>query len=89
LFCRLPIAQKPAYIIIEVTNNLAIHLHLPYWFGSLELLILVSGVPVAVILSWVFDFSHQGIKKTESLEESNIKEPLQIIEGIINSSQLP
>jgi tetratricopeptide (TPR) repeat protein len=63
-----------AYIIIEVTNNLAIPLHLPDWFASLEFIILLIGLPVAVTLSWIFDFTPKGIKKTESVEESEIKE---------------
>jgi tetratricopeptide (TPR) repeat protein len=63
-----------AYIIIEVTNNLAVPLHLPDWFASLELIILVIGLPVAVIVAWIFDFTPQGIKKTESLEELEGKE---------------
>jgi tetratricopeptide (TPR) repeat protein len=64
-----------AYIIIEVTNNLAVPLHLPAWFASLELIILVIGLPVVVILSWIFDFTPQGIKKTGSFEESEKEEP--------------
>jgi adenylate cyclase len=63
-----------AYIVIEVTNNLAVPLHLPDWFASLELIILVTGLPVIVILSWVFDFTPQGIKKTGSYEESENEE---------------
>jgi tetratricopeptide (TPR) repeat protein len=65
-----------AYIIIEVTNNLAVPLHLPDWFASLELIILIIGLPVAVIVAWIFDFTPQGIKKTESLEELEGKEIL-------------
>jgi tetratricopeptide (TPR) repeat protein len=64
-----------AYIIIEVTNNLAVPLHLPDWFASLELIILLLGLPVVVILSWIFDFTPQGLKKTGSFEESEKEEP--------------
>ena len=63
-----------AYIIIEVANNLAIPLHLPDWFITLILIILLTGLPIVVILSWIFDFTPQGIKKTESVEESENKE---------------
>ena len=63
-----------AYIIIEVTNNLAVPLHLPDWFASLELIILLMGLPVVVILSWIFDFTPHGLKKTESFEESEKEE---------------
>ena len=38
------------------------------------IIILGTGLPVVVILSWIFDFTPQGIKKTESLEESESKE---------------
>src|SRR5512139_3901678 len=58
-----------AYIIIEVTNNIVSPLHLPAWVPTLVILMLIGGLPVAVILSWIFDFTMQGIKKTGSLEE--------------------
>ena len=62
-----------AYIIIEVTNNLVEPLSLPAWIATLVILLLGAGLPVVVILSWIFDFTPQGIKKTESLEESEGK----------------
>ena len=63
-----------AYIIIEVTNNLVDSLHLPDWIGPIVVLLLAIGLLVAVILSWIFDFTPQGIRKTESVEESVSKE---------------
>jgi len=63
-----------AYIIIEVTNNLVDPLSLPAWIAKLVILVLGAGLPVVIILSWIFDFTPQGIKKTESLEESEGKE---------------
>ena len=65
-----------AYIIIEVTNNLVEPLSLPAWIAKLVILLLGAGLPVVVILSWIFDFTPQGIKKTESLEELESKEIL-------------
>ena len=61
------------YIIIEVTNNLVSPLHLPPWIPTLVILLLIAGLPVAIILSWIFDFTPQGIKKTESVQESEDK----------------
>jgi TolB-like protein/Tfp pilus assembly protein PilF len=63
-----------AYIIIEVTNNLVEPLSLPAWIAKLVILLLGAGLPVVVILSWIFDFTPQGLKKTESLEELGDKE---------------
>ena len=63
-----------AYIIIEVTNNLVEPLSLPAWIAKMVILLLGTGLPVVIILSWIFDFTPQGIKKTESLEELGGKE---------------
>jgi len=65
-----------AYILIEVTNNIVSPLHLPTWIPTLVILLLIAGLPVAIILSWIFDFTPQGLKKTESLEESEKEEVL-------------
>jgi tetratricopeptide (TPR) repeat protein len=65
-----------AYIIIEVTNNVVSPLHLPAWIPTVVILVLIAGLPVAVILSWIFDFTPQGIRRTESIEESESKEIL-------------
>ena len=63
-----------AYIIIEVTNNLVGPFRLPEWIPTLVAILLAIGLPVIIILSWIFDFTTQGIKKTESLEELAAKE---------------
>jgi adenylate cyclase len=63
-----------AYIIIEVVNNLVGPLHLPEWTATLVVLMLSLGLPIVVILSWIFDFTPEGIKKTESIEEIDSKE---------------
>jgi len=63
-----------SYIIIEAVNNLIGPLHLPDWLATLVVILLIIGLPVVVILSWIFDFTPQGIKKTESIEEIEGKE---------------
>lgn len=63
-----------AYIIIEVTNNLAVPLRLQDWFLTLELIILITGLPIVILISWIFDITPGGIKKTESSESGEHKE---------------
>ena len=63
-----------AYIIIEVINNLAFPLNLPAWVATLVLVILLIGLPIVIIIAWIFDFTPKGIEKTEPLEESESKE---------------
>ena len=66
-----------AYIIIEVTNNLVMPLNLPNWIGQIVVLLLIIGLPVVVILSWIFDLTPTGIRRTESLEELESKEAVK------------
>jgi tetratricopeptide (TPR) repeat protein len=62
-----------AFIIIQVEGSLAEPLNLPRWLGTLIVILLSAGFPVTAILAWIFDMTPQGIKKTESFEESEGK----------------
>jgi len=66
VFRVLTIYAATAYIIIELLNNLIEPLLLPEWTATLVVFLLVLGLPVVVILSWVFDITSEGIIKTES-----------------------
>jgi hypothetical protein len=57
-----------AFIILEAVNNLVTPLRLPEWTPSLIIVMLGIGLPFAVIFSWIFDITPEGIKKTESIE---------------------
>jgi tetratricopeptide (TPR) repeat protein len=59
-----------AFVIIELTNNVAEPLRFPGWVPTLVILILIIGFPVTAILSWIFDLTPEGVKKTEPLEGS-------------------
>ena len=57
-----------AFIILEVVNNLVNPLRLPEWTPTLVVVLLGAGFPFAIIFSWIFDITPQGLKKTESIE---------------------
>ena len=56
-------------MIIEVTNNIVEPLGLPAWGPTVVILLLIIGFPVIAILSWIFDLTPEGVKKTVSLED--------------------
>jgi len=58
-------------VLIELTNNVAEPLSLPAWTPTFVILLLVVGFPITIILSWIFDVTPVGIKKTESIEEES------------------
>ncbi len=78
-----------AYIIIELVNNVAEPLHLPDWTATLVILLLIIGFPIVAILSWIFDITPEGLKKTESakvIKEELVetgKRKLKVSDGII------
>jgi tetratricopeptide (TPR) repeat protein len=77
-----------AFILLQLADILTPALLLPEWTTRLITLILIIGFPIAVIFSWVFDITPEGIKKTESIEESEktatVKKPVKRIFSISN-----
>ncbi len=59
-----------AFIILEVINNLVSPLRLPEWTPTLVVVLLAIGFPFAIIFSWIFDITPEGIKKTDSIEQA-------------------
>ena len=57
-----------AFVIIELTNNIAEPLGLPERTDTLVIVLLVIGFPFTVILSWIYDVTRKGIKKTEPID---------------------
>jgi TolB-like protein len=54
-----------AFVIIELVNNIAEPLRLPAWTPTLVIILLAVGFPIALIFSWIFDVTPEGIEKTE------------------------
>jgi TolB-like protein len=58
-----------AFIIIELVNNLAEPLNLPASLATIVLIILAIGFPLAIILSWLYDVTSEGVEKTKPLSD--------------------
>jgi len=58
-----------AYVIIELVNNVLEPLNLPQWLDTIVILLLIVGFPITAILSWIFDLTPEGIKKTKPARE--------------------
>ena len=54
-----------AFILLELIDIVAPSLGLPPWTLNLVIVLLCVGFPITVIISWIFDVSPEGIKKTE------------------------
>ena len=58
-----------AFVIIELINNLAEPLNLPSNLLTIVVIILAVGFPLAIVLSWLYDLTSEGIEKTKALSE--------------------
>ena len=80
-----------AFIIMEAGDIMLPRLGLPDWTVTFIIVLLIIGFPIAIILSWIFDLTPEGIRKTEqwemepkdiSLQEKS-RRKLKISDGII------
>ncbi len=58
-----------AFVIIELINNLAEPLNLPPNLLTIVVIVLAIGFPLAIILSWLYDVTSEGVEKTRPIEE--------------------
>jgi tetratricopeptide (TPR) repeat protein len=78
-----------AFILLQIADILTPALLLPEWTTRLVTLILIIGFPIAVIFSWVFDITPEGIKKTESIKVSENKETIKKpVKKILSASNI-
>jgi hypothetical protein len=67
-----------AFVIIELINNLAEPLNLPPNLLTIVVLILAVGFPLAIVLSWIYDLTGEGIERTKPLGEGSDEEVVKV-----------
>ena len=61
-----------AFVIIELINNLEAPLNLPAKLTSIVVIVLAAGFPLAIILSWLYDLTSEGVEKTKPISEVHV-----------------
>ncbi len=62
-----------AYLIIgwllaQVSTTLEAALNLPPWFDTLVVTVMLIGFPIALLISWVYELTPEGIKKEKDIK---------------------
>jgi len=65
-----------AYLIIgwllaQVSTTLEAALNLPPWFDTLIVTVMLIGFPIALIISWVYELTPEGIKKEKDIKSDD------------------
>ncbi len=60
-----------AWLIMQVVDVVNEPLRLPEWFATVAILIVAIGFPIALILSWAFDLTPEGVVKDTGTVQSS------------------
>jgi len=55
-----------AFIIMQIVDIVFPMFEIPNWAGRFVIILLFLGLPIAIILSWMFDATKEGIVRTKS-----------------------
>ena len=57
------------FVIIELINNLSEPFNLPDNLLTIVVIVLAIGFPLAIILTWIYDLTSEGMERTKPLSE--------------------
>jgi adenylate cyclase len=63
-----------ALVFIGFASDVTGLLSMPEWAPRIALLLVAIGFPITIALSWIFDITPEGIKRTTALAHSNMNE---------------
>ncbi|MBA7638985.1 MAG: hypothetical protein GH143_08750 [Calditrichaeota bacterium] len=70
-----------AFIIIQIIDGAFDYLPIPDWVGTVIIVLLLLGFPVAVGLAWAFDITEKGVVRTAAKESAEAKAPRRVLIG--------
>jgi TolB-like protein/Tfp pilus assembly protein PilF len=78
-----------SFAVLEGANNLASALNFPEWTLTLVAVLVLLGLPVSLILGWIFDITSAGVVRTQPLAATVGSTPAAASGGIPISGGKP
>jgi len=69
----IPVYAAAAFVVLELVDIIAEPLRLPDWTLNVVLVLLCVGFVISIIISWIYDFTEEGIKKTKPVDHEKTK----------------
>ncbi len=69
------------WVLMQIATALEESLNLPEWFDGVVVSLLIVGLPVAIIVSWVFDLTADGVVRTEDSPGGSANRKLNYLIG--------
>ena len=58
------------WVIMQIIDVVVEPLHLPVWTATMVLVLLLIGLPIALLFSWAYEITPEGVKKTHEVDKS-------------------
>ena len=65
------------WLLIEVTSTIVPALHLPAVMTTIVVVVVLLGFPIAVLLTWAFEMTPEGVRRTEPADSPEARAPDQ------------
>lgn len=59
-----------SWLLIQISDTVFPRLHLPDWTVTFVIILVLIGFPIALIFTWSFELTPEGIKKTEEVDKN-------------------
>ena len=59
------------WLVLEIASVMGPALNLPDWSTSFVAFLLILGFPVAIVFSWAYELTPDGMKKTSAVSTSD------------------
>src|SRR5256714_3120938 len=56
-----------AWLLIQIATQVFPFFEIPIWAVRLVVLVIILGLPIALVLAWAFELTPEGIKRTEEI----------------------
>ncbi len=78
-----------AFIVLEAADIVFPRLGLPDWTVTLVIILIIIGIPVTAVVSWIFDITPEGLLKTAPLNVNKKKDrKVQSKKSLLNSNNI-
>ena len=74
-----------AWLLAQVIDLIGENFDLPEWLVQTSLIVLAAGLPVALVLAWVFELTPDGVKRESEVDRSlsDSSKPRRMLDRLI------
>jgi TolB-like protein/Tfp pilus assembly protein PilF len=58
-----------AWLLIQIATQVFPFFEIPTWAVRLVIVVLIIGFPIAMVLSWIFDLTPHGLRRTDEVDQ--------------------